>query len=557
MSTVTPSVRERSGEAGAHASRRGRISDVYAGFGMMLRFLLQRNWLRMLIWVIALVGMIALVVQSQRVAFPTQADRDAYAGIANTPAVAALTGLPYAASTLGGILNIKLWMTVAVALAFAVIFFVARNGRAEEESGRTELLRAGALGSHAYSMANWTAASVFSGVVGVTCAIAAIGQGLPVDGALVMGASFTGVGLVFVGVAAVTGQLAQTSRGANGLAASVLAAAYIIRAAADLQADGEMTSPLSWLSPIGWGQQMRSYAENYWAPFAVSAGFALILVAIALALERRRDLGAGILPDRRGPRTAGALLRTPVGLTVRLQRASLIGWTVGLLVGSVFFGTVATAMANILSSDNPIAQVFRGGQEDILDGMLGLLVIMNVLLIVAFALQSSDTIRTEERTGRAELAWSRSISRVRWALSRLVVPAVASLLLLAVSGFALGASYGSSIDDPQQGGRFAAASLAYWPSVLLMIAFALFCAAWFPRAANAVMWGSYGVVAVVSMFGDIFSLPDWVVDNTPFTAIPLVGQDFSALPIIVITVLAVAIGALGFRRLRERDMTSD
>ena len=534
---------------------RGRMVDAYAGFPIMVRFILRRNWLRMLIWTIVLAGLVAVVIQSQRVAFPTQADREAYAGIANTPAVAALTGLPYAASTLGGILNIKLWMTLAVGLAFAVIFLVTRNGRAEEEAGRTELLRGGVLGQHAYSLANWIVTAGFSVVIGITTALAAISQGLPADGAFVMGASIMGVGLVFIGVSAITGQLAQTSRGANTLASVVLAAAYLVRAAADLQADGDNPSGLSWVSPIGWGQQMRSYGENLWWPLAISVVAAVALCAIALLLERRRDVGEGILPDRRGPRHASALTMTPVGLTLRLQRGSIIGWSLGVLVGALFFGTVATAMADLLAGDNPITQAFVGGAKDVVEGLLGFFAMANVLLISAFVLQSTDTIRSEEATGRAELQWSRAISRTGWALSRMVVPAVISFLLLALSGYAIGASFGASVNDPDQGGRFAMASLAYWPSVLLIIAFVVFCAAWLPRAASAVTWAVFGVLVLLSMFGDLFGLPDWAIDNTPFTAVPRVGEDFSAVPLIVIGALAIVFAVLGLRRLRTRDMT--
>ena len=536
---------------------RGPIVDAYAGFPIMLRFIVRRNWLRMLIWTIVIAGMIAVVVQSQRVAFPTQADRDGYAAIANTPAVAALTGLPYAASTLGGILNIKLWMTEAIELAFAVIFMVTRNGRAEEEAGRTELLRGGVLGKHAYSLANWVVMAAFSVVVGAMTALAAIGQGLPADGAFVMGASFTGVGLVFIGVSAIAGQLAQTGRGANTLASVVLAGAYLVRAAADLQADGDTPSGLSWVSPIGWGQQMRSYGENLWWPLAISVGAAVALCAIALLLERRRDVGEGFLPDRRGPRRASALTMTPIGLTLRLQRGSIIGWSIGILIGALFFGSVATVMADLLSGDNPIAKGFIGGAKDVVEGLLGYFAMSNVLLISAFAIQSADTIRSEEANGRAELQWSRAISRVHWALSRMVVPAVISFLLLAVSGYAIGASFGASVDDPGQAGRFALASLAYWPSVLLFIAFVLFCAAWLPRAASAVTWGVFGAMVVLSMFGGIFGLPDWVVDSTPFTAVPRVSEEFSSVPIIVIGLLAVVLTLLGLRRLRTRDMIGE
>ncbi|XBH21070.1 ABC transporter permease [Jonesiaceae bacterium BS-20] len=475
----------------------------------MVRFVLRRNWLRMLIWTVVLAAMIAIVVQSQRVTFPTHADREAYAAIANTPSVAALTGLPYAASPLGGILNIKIWMTNAVALAFAVIFLVTRNGRAEEEAGRTELLRGGVLGQHAYSLANWVVAAGFSAAVGLLTALVAIGQDLPVLGSLVMGASYMGVGWAFIGVAAVAGQLAQTSRGANTIASVVLAAAYLIRAAADLAAMGDNPSGLTWLSPLGWGQQMRSFGEDLWWPLGVFVGFMAVLVLVALTLERIRDLGQGLLPDRPGPRTAAPFTRTPVGLTLRLQRGPIIGWGVGVLVGALFFGSIASSMVDLLGDNDTAAQVFVGNSKDLLDALLGFFAMANVLLIAAFAIQSADTIRAEERDGLAE------------------------------------------------GLRFLVGSLAYWPAILLMIALVVFCAAWLPRVAGAVTWSIFGFLIVLSMFGDLFGLPKWVTDNTPFTAISRADELFQLLPLVVITVLALSLAALGLWRLNSRDMTGE
>ncbi|MEO9014643.1 MAG: ABC transporter permease [Terrimesophilobacter sp.] len=548
--TVGTLVRRSNGNDSARALR-----NAYSGSGIMARFILHRNWLRMLIWVIVLAGMVVLVIDSQRVAFPTQATRDAYARVANTPAIAALTGLPYAAGTLGGILNIKLWMTVAIALSFAVIFLTARNGRAEEENGRTELLRAGVLGRHAYSLAGGLVFAGFTAVVGVACAAGAISQGLPAEGALLMGASFTGVALVFLGVASVAGQLARTSRGANSLASTVLAISYLVRAVADVNSDGDRANGLTWLSPIGWAQQTRSYGENQWWPLLLCLLVALLLGGVALTLERRRDLGSGLLPDRAGPRGASALLRTQVGLSLRLQRGSLIGWTLGIIVGALFYGTVATAMADLLSADTPIAQAFTGRSKDVLDGLLGYLTMINALLVAAFVLQSADSIRAEESSGRTELQWSSATSRVRWALARLVVPVVASLGLLALSGAALGVTFGAAIGDPGQAGRFVWASLAYWPSALLVIAVVVLCAAAIPRVAATVTWVLYGAAVIVSMFGDLFGLPDWVSQNTPFTAIPRLGMDFTPLPLVVIAALAVAAGGVGLSILSRRDMT--
>lgn len=530
--------------------------NASTGFGIMVRFILRRNWLRMLIWLVVLAGMVVLVIDSQRELFPTQADRDAYALVANTPAIAALTGLPYAAGTLGGILNIKLWMTMAIALSFAVIFLVTRNGRAEEEAGRTELLRAGVLGNHAYSLANWTVFSAFAILVGLASAGAAISQELPVDGALTMGASFAATALVFLGVSAVAGQLTRTSGGANGLASTVLGISYLVRAVADVQGEGENASWLAWLSPIGWAQQSRSYGDNNWWPLLLCVGAAVILLVVALALERGRDLGAGLIPERVGPRSATAALRTQTGLTIRLQRGSIIGWSVGIVVFAMFFGGVATAMADLLSGDSPIAQAFLGGSKNILDGLLGFFLMANALLVAAFVLQSADSIRAAESKGRTEMQWSSAISRIRWAAARMVVPAVWSLGLLAVSGAAIGATFGAAVGQPDQAWRFLGASVAYWPSALLVIGVVVLCAAVIPRAAAAVTWALYAVAVVLSMFGDLFGLPDWVIKNTPFTAIPRLGMDFTVLPLVVVTALAVIAGGIGLWVLRNRDMTS-
>jgi ABC-2 type transport system permease protein len=526
-----------------------------AGFSTAFRFLLRRNWLRMLVWVLVLAGLVAIVIVSQRQAFPTQADRTAYAAIANTPAVAALTGLPYAAGSLGGILVIKIWMTDAIALAFAVVFLVTRNGRAEEESGRTELLRAGALGRHAYTVANWLMVVGFSVITGLACAGAAIAEKLPAYGALVMGASFTGVGLAFLGVAALAGQLAQTSRGANGIAVIVLGVAYLLRAGGDLAAKHDVAGGLSWASPIGWGQAMRPFGDNNWAPFALLAGTAVVLCVVALRLEATRDLGAGMLPDRPGARTASAFTQTPVGLTLRLQRWSILGWSVGIVIGGLFFGTVSTAMAHLLAGNGAPAKVFLGGiTGNVLAGLLDYFTMADALLIGAFVVQSIATIRTEEANGSVELQWTGAISRLRWAASRLAVPALVSLLVLAISGWAEGASYGAAIHDPGQAARFAAIAIAYWPTMLLLVGLTVFLAGWLPRASLTVAWVVYGVFVLVSMFGPLLKLPKTVTSNTPFTAIEqMTTKGFDAVPLVVLVVLAVALATLGLARLRSRD----
>ena len=92
----------------------------------------------------------------------------------------------------------------------------------------------------------------------------------------------TGVGLVGLGVGAFAGQLASTSRGANGLGSAVLGVFYMLRMAGDL-GDGKLT----WASPIGWAQQTFPYLDNRWWPLGLNLLAFVVLSLAAMALSAR------------------------------------------------------------------------------------------------------------------------------------------------------------------------------------------------------------------------------------------------------------------------------
>ncbi len=541
------------------ATTHGHVaSPVSAGtmtrFWTCLRFLLRRNWLRLLIWAAVLAVMIPVVYNSQQQAFPTQAARDSYAQVANTPAVAAMTGLPYAAGSLGGILVIKIWMTLAVALAFASIFLVTRNGRADEENGRTELLRASAIGRHAYSMANYVVVGALSVAVGLLVSVLCLAVQLPTAGSLVMGASIAGTGLAFVAVAAICGQLSSTSRGANSLAVVVLAAVYFIRAGADLQADGSNVTALSWFSPIGWAQNMRPFGQDTWWPLLALLALAVAGCALALRIETHRDLGMGLLPERRGPARATAFLAHPVGLVLRLQRGSIIGWLAGAVVAGLFFGGVGRAMSAVLEPSNAFAKALVGSAPSILDGVFGLFVMFTAMLAGAFAVQCLAGARGEEAAGRLEAQLAGALSRSRWLFAHVLVAAAWSAAMLLAGGYLAGVSSDGAATGPQ----LAAAAFAYWPTVLLLIGMLLFLQGFLPHQSTGIAWAVYGVSVVVAMFGGLFSLSDAVIRSTPFGAVPhLPAENFTLLPMLVLTALAVVLAVPGVRRFGTRDIVPE
>ena len=125
----------------------------------------------------------------------------------------------------------------------------------------------------------------------------------------------------------------------------------MLRAIGDL--NGTVTTPgwISWLSPIGWGQEMRAFGVSQWWPLAILILGAILLCGLALRVEARRDLGTGVLPDHPGPSVAGRFMQHPFGLAVRLQRGTLLGWLSSTIVMAILYGSVASAMVNLLGTN--------------------------------------------------------------------------------------------------------------------------------------------------------------------------------------------------------------
>src|SRR3954453_17713818 len=216
----------------------------------------------------------------------------------------------------------ELSLSVMVAAAIMSIQLVVRHTRAEEESGRAELIRAGIVGRRAPLTAALLEAALADLAVVAVIAAGLTASGLaPVDSlALATGIGLTG--LLFGAVAAVTAQLSAHARAASGWALAVLGAAAVVRGVGDtLHAHG---SPLSWFSPIAWAQQTRPFVDLRWWPLLLSLALIAVLTGCAYALSGRRDFAVGVVAPRRGPSEAAPSLRGVGPLLVRLQRGTVL-----------------------------------------------------------------------------------------------------------------------------------------------------------------------------------------------------------------------------------------
>ncbi len=317
------------------------------------------------VWIAVFVGMAASSAWATADLYPTSASRvRAAASFNGIQSLVALYGRIYDPPSVGGIALVKMGGIGAVFVALLAVIVVVRHTRAEEEAGRLELVGATVVGRYAALTAALLVAVGANVVLAVGTAVGLIAAGLPADGSFAFGLAWAGVGIAFAAIAGVAAQLTRSARTATGIAVAVLGFAYLLRAIGDT---ADETGPrwLTWLSPIGWGQQFRPYAGNRWWVLLITVAFALVVTAAAYALLARRDLGAGLVPDRPGPAAAAPSLRSPLSLAWRLQRGALLGWAVGFAVLGLVFGNVASSIGDFASPEAEDLITRLGGEQEL------------------------------------------------------------------------------------------------------------------------------------------------------------------------------------------------
>lgn len=260
----------------------------FAGTRALIGVIVRRDRWRLVAWVL-LLALYPIV----EVANAT----DALVELARNPGFLLLYGPLHGTST-GALAT---WSSSDLLWAYGLVslLVVIRHTRAEEETGRRELLGATVLGRHAPLTAALAVTLAANVALGLVTALGAMAQDLPAAGSIALGLKLAAVGSVFAAVGAVAAQLTESAAAARGIAVAALGATFLLRAAGDATGTGG-ASWLSWLSPLGWASQLRPFAGERWWILAVVAAAVVTLAGTAAALSVRRDVGGGVLRSRPG-----------------------------------------------------------------------------------------------------------------------------------------------------------------------------------------------------------------------------------------------------------------
>ncbi|HZD73174.1 MAG TPA: ABC transporter permease [Actinomycetota bacterium] len=534
------------------------MSSALAGTRGLIRLILRRDRFLLPLWILVLALVPIETAAALDQLYPTAAAlRDLYGTVLSTPGLLALLG-PAFGATLGALTTWRVGLVFTV-VGLVSLLTVIRHTRTDEEVGRRELLGATVVGRLAPLTAALLVTFAADLVLGAVLAAGMLGLGLPAAGSVALGLSVAAAGWMFATIGALTAQLTQTAGGARGLGLGALGLAYLLRAAGDTSGSGGGLGWLSWLSPVGWAQQTRSYAAERWWVFALAVAFVALVAAAAYALLARRDVGAGVLPARLGPTTAAPSLRSPLALAWRLHKGMLLGWTAGLAVMGGVIGSVADSVNDMAAGSSQLKDVLErlGGEKAFSDAYIAGVMIVFALVAAGYAIQATLRLRTEEEGLRAEPLLATPVGRLRWAASHLLFGLLGPTAALVASGLAEGFVYGLvSGDVGRDVPRVLAGAMVQLPAVLVLAGIAMALFGLLPRFAS-LSWAALAVFGFLVLLGPLLQLSQWVLDAAPFNHIPKVpGAEVSATPLAWLlagTTMLVAAGLVGFRR---RDLVS-
>ena len=308
---------------------------------LLLRANLRRDRWLMLWWSVAA----ALLYYSQAVSvdglYETQAEFDkAAASMEGNAAFIAMAGPARALNTTGGQVTWQATAFGAIVAGLMTMLIIGRHTRAEEETGRDELVRATAIDRAAPMTAALGTALVANLLLGGLVALSL--WTYPLAGRRLAGARGSASRCAGCSSGAVTllaAQVTSTVRATYGLTGAAIGAAYALRAVGDV-GDGTLSLALADRLVPGDARLLRP---------AVVAGPAarrrrgVVVVRAAYAVFDRRDIGSGVLAGAARP-GAGRSRRGSLALAWRLQRGQVLGWSAGLLFVGLAYGSIGDSV---------------------------------------------------------------------------------------------------------------------------------------------------------------------------------------------------------------------
>jgi polyether ionophore transport system permease protein len=542
----------------ATVALRRRVLALHApsgAFVLLMRRYLRDARTRLIGFTYAFAAVSYLQPVAYRHAYPTLAARLHFAhSFAHNKAVVLFYGKAYDLLTVGGY---SAWRVGGTLTIFAAVFgFLAgvRALRAEEDSGRAEILLALPIHRRTTFSASMSAIAAGTAVLWLAAFGGFVVGGLPTDGSMYLALSIASVIPVFAGVGALVSQVASSKRIALELGGAMVGVFFLLRVIADTSSSAGW---LRWLTPLGWAEELRPFTGAHPAVLLLPGLASAALLLASLRIASRRDVGSGLLPAHDATKRRLYLLSSSTAQALRGELGSLTAWVLGLGALGLVIGIVSKSVSSLGISTRIERALQKVGAGSVLTpkGYISFSFTFFVLAISLLAVSQIAAARHEESQGRLETLLSGPVSRARWLGGRLAlgagacaVAALAAALLTWVGAVSQGVPLGLAP-------MFEAAANCL-PVALVFLGLAALAFGLIPRAGTAIGYGTVTALYLWQVLGPLLGVPHWLAKATPFAHVGLVPERAMELvPAGVMLGIAVVLGAAAMLAFNRRDLT--
>ena len=487
--------------------------------------------------------------------YPTLADRMQFAQtFGDNKALRIFYGVPKDLLTAGGYAEWRVGGILQVIAAILGLVAAVKVLRAQEDSGRYELLLSGPFGRRRAFWAGLAAVVGGAAVIWTATFAGLVIANLDTGNSALLALATSSVAISFAGVGALVSQLASTRRVALELGTAAFAVAFILRIVSDTVSS---LAWLRWATPLGWAEDVHPFTDFDYKGLLPPIAAVAILLAVSLRLWLRRDVGNGVLRSRESRPPRLGLLSSPTALALRGEAFSLTAWVVGTAGFAFVIGVLSASVSDVNISKHLEQQFQKLGSISITtaSGYLSLTFLFFVLVVSLFCCSQVAAARHEESDGRLETLFSSAVARRNWFGGRMALAvggAVAISLAAGVLAWAGAASQGADVSFT----GMVKAGVNCLPASLLFLSLGALAFSLVPRATTGFAYGIVLLAFVWELFGSLLSVPTWTLDLSPFHQLGLLpAEGFKTVPALVMLAIAAVAGLgamLGFRR---RDLT--
>lgn len=548
----------------ASAISQGSLKRFRSPKTVIIRFVARRTILSTAFLALVFGGIVASKATGYTVLYPTAEARVKLAGsFSNNLGFNALFGAPHHLDTVAGY---TAWNAMAVPVIIGAIWAflaVTKILRGEESAGRWEMFLAGhttARRATADALIGFGAclALLFALMGAVFVAVGQVHDvNFGVGAALFFALTTISSAVIFMAVGALASQLMPTRSRAISLAVGIFGVCFLVRSMGD-------TTSAHWLlniTPLGWIEKLQPLYGSQPIWLLPIVGLTFVLVAAAIWLPGRRDLGVSIFADKDTARPRFALLRKPLAFAFRQTRSTSLSWVATIGLVALLFGFLTKAAVEIFqnstSLQHGIDKTVHSTQSIGANTYLGMVFFLIMPMLMAYVASAVGRMREDEAEGYIDNFLVRSVSRLDWLWGRISL--ILAVVILAGSLSGLAAWAGAAVQHSGTDfGTIMRAGINIIAPAIFTLGVGIAALGLVPRLTTVI---AYGVIAwsfLIEVVSSGLNLNHWILDTSILHHVPLAPAVspnwWSALALAGLGTLLCVIGSMVFDK---RDLQSE